>query len=231
MDAQNQKLLLEKIRAYKIPNAAKDLIRKYPPLLIAGVSSVGKNTISDRITELSNYQRVITCTTRQPRSQESHGLNYWFINEDGFSSLIDSQSLIEVQLVHGETIYGTTIEAYEAVVKAGNQPLLLVDIYGAIKFVQYMEHPRAFFLIPPSYDEWMQRFHMRGHISHTEHARRLKTAKDEIEVAINARHVEVLVAREVNQAAKDIIQGWVSPTLDRNTQEIAERLLEHIRSY
>lgn len=231
MDQSAHQQLLEAIRGYQVPAPAVELLEQHPPLIIAGVSSVGKNTIAEKIAELTGYRRVITHTTRQPRDGEANGKNYWFVNESEIARLVSINALIEVQLVHGETIYGTSISAYKAIIDSGGQPLLLVDIYGALKFINHSPNSSAFFLLPPSFEEWMARFQKRGQISHTEQAKRLQTGKSEMDLALKTSRITLIINRDVPLAAKEIAQGWAAPETQAQARTIAQHLIENIQAY
>lgn len=223
--------LLSAVRDYQMPALAEELLRKHPPLIIAGVSSVGKNTVAQKVIEQSDYKRVITHTTRQPRDKEKSGENYWFASEPEIERLMNAQALVEVQLVHGETIYGTAIASYKTVIESTARPLLIVDIYGALKFLRYAPKSQVFFLLPPSFEEWMARFQNRGQMSHTEQARRLQTAKSEMEVALKTSLVNLIINRDVLTATTEVLQGKMAPETQTQARTIAQQLLEHIQAY
>ncbi|OGL25059.1 hypothetical protein A2884_01670 [Candidatus Saccharibacteria bacterium RIFCSPHIGHO2_01_FULL_48_12] len=231
MNANRHNQLLEAVRNYRIPAAAEQLIKQHPPLLIAGASSVGKNTITDKVVTLSNHRRVITHTTRQPWGNEVDGVTYWFVEEGAISRMIDNQALIEAQLVHGETIYATSVEAYEKVVNSGFQPLLIVDIHGLIKYLRMVPAARAFFLLPPTFEEWMHRFERRGPLSFTQKRRRLHSAKLEMELVLKTPQVQLLVNDDITQTAKSIIGGPLVPATQAQHKELAQRLIDHARVY
>lgn len=223
--------LLEKIRDYAAPVEAKELVKQHPPLIIAGMSSVGKNTIAKSIVQQSDYRRVVTHTTRQPRSGEIDGKDYWFVDESEIDRIIGQQAFIEVQLVHEEYIYGTSIEAYKAVLDAGFRPLLLVDVHGQIKFTQLAPGARPFFILPPSFETWMERWDNRGRMSYTEKARRLRSAFTELEKAIHDERFILVVNQEVPKAAKEILDGVTDALTQHRRQELARRFIDHARSF
>ncbi len=231
MEQSNQQQFLESVRNYQTPPQAVEMLKQHPPLIIAGVSSVGKNTVAEKVVEKSDYRRVITHTTRPPREGESNGVNYWFVNQSEIDNLINTKALIETQLVHGETVYGTSISAYKTVIDAGKQPMLVVDIYGALKFINYAPNSKAFFLLSPSFEEWMARFLRRGQMSHTELTQRLHTAKSEMELALKSRSVTLIINDDIVATSTELIKGWASPEAQANARTTAQHLLENIQAY
>src|SRR5438105_509760 len=122
--------LLDKVRNYQVPDKAVKLLEKYLPLILVGATASGKTAIAQYLEENSNYRRIITHTTRAPRPDEQHEMDYWFVNEAEMLQLLESEAMIEVKAVHGDTVYGTSIAAYEVTVAAGDKPLLAIDIQG-----------------------------------------------------------------------------------------------------
>lgn len=221
--------LLEKIREYHMPQEAQELLKAHPPLLIAGMSSVGKNTVAKYIVEHSDYRRVITHTTRQPREGEVNGRDYWFINESEIAQMVDQQSLIEVQLVHEEDVYGTSIESYEVILEAGFHPLLIADVYGALKFTNFLPQLRPFFIIPPSFEVWMERWNRRGAMTYAEKARRLRSASTELEKAIRGERFILIINYEIPSTVSQILSGVIDPSTQRRNREAAQQLLDHLK--
>ncbi len=223
--------LTEAVQAYKVPESGRQLLAQSPPMLISGASSVGKNTVADKITKESNYQRVVTHTTRSAREQEVDGVNYWFTTDVEMRRLLDSNQFIEVQLVHQESLYGTTISAYQSVVRFGGRPLLVVDIYGLIKYLQDAPQSLAFFLLPPSFQEWMRRFESRGQVGTDEQKRRLHYAKTEIEVALQTKGVQLLVNDNLNSVAVSALQGKSTLEVQAQNRQLAQQLLKDLAAY
>src|SRR4029078_2891350 len=93
--------LLAKIRNYKIPPRAVELLKKNEPLIIAGATGAGKSTILHHITVMSDYRHVISHTTRTPRPDEKNGRNYWFVASEQMLVMLEKAAMIEVNVVHG----------------------------------------------------------------------------------------------------------------------------------
>src|SRR5438067_93435 len=129
MDDQHKQLLAA-VAAYKMPPAAINLVKQNPPLIIAATTASGKNTVADYILERTPYKEVISHTTRQPREGERNGQHYWFVDDNEMLKITQTQGFIEVQTIHGETVYGTTISAYQAASQDSHKPLLVMDVQG-----------------------------------------------------------------------------------------------------
>ena len=49
-------------------------------VVIHGPSGVGKDSVIDELTRDSEIRRAITSTTRSPRKNEAHGVDYYFLS-------------------------------------------------------------------------------------------------------------------------------------------------------
>jgi len=223
--------LLERVRAYKIPPAAAELLKVHPPLIIAGVTASGKDSVAKRLIETSNYREVVTHTTRMPRPGEVHAQHYHFVNEAEMLELAASGQMVELQDIHGGNVYGTSIAAYKTVLGAGYKPLLIIDIQGTEEIIRQVPTLSVYFLIPPSFNDWITRLDGRGHMTHTEKSRRFRSAKSELEKALTNRKFIILVNREVNDTARQITHIGADDPAKRRAHEIARQLIEELGSY
>ena len=159
------------------------------PLLvvITAPSGAGKSTLCDNIrSALPGVSRVVTCTTREPRSGEVDGVDYYFLSEEEFLARVDSGEFLENALVHGSH-YGVLKSELRAKLASGGDVLLNIDVQGAATI-----HERAatdpvlsrslvtVFLCPLSLKELELR--LRGRCTDTDEAivKRLAIAKNEI---------------------------------------------------
>ncbi|WP_297522881.1 guanylate kinase [uncultured Clostridium sp.] len=79
---------------------------------IMGKSSSGKDTIFKLLVEENthNLKEVVSYTTRPIRNNETHGVEYFFINKDGLEVWTGRGKVIEVRCyntAHGEWFYST----------------------------------------------------------------------------------------------------------------------------
>ena len=64
-------------------------------VLLIGESSSGKDTIMNKLAELTSLRPVVSYTTRPIRSNETEGYSYNFISDEEFKSKSDSGFFIE----------------------------------------------------------------------------------------------------------------------------------------
>ncbi|MBX4199627.1 hypothetical protein KW789_01915 [Candidatus Saccharibacteria bacterium] len=223
--------LFEKVRSYRTPEVAVQLLNSNPPMIIAGATATGKSSVLKRIEEISEYRHVITHTTRPPRPGEVDGQNYWFVDEEGMIRLLDDQAMIEVKAVHGDTLYGPAVTSYQAVISSGHKPILVIDVQGVEELSKSIPKQKAFFILPPNFDEWMQRLEKRGQMSSVEKASRLNSARLELEEALRQPRFILVTNYDIHRAAHEILGGTTDPRIQAQNRELAQTLISHIQSY
>ncbi len=223
--------LLEAVRTYKMPAEASELVLIHKPLILCGVTAAGKDTIMHHIEEISDWRHVITHTTRLPRSGDKTGVNYWFVDDKTMLDLLKENAMIEAKAVHGNTVYGTSIKAYEAVLARGSKPILQIDFQGVLEVANSIPDLKAMFILPPSFEVWMERLEKRGHMSHIEKIQRLKSAQIELKEALRSRHFTFVVNRDYIHTSTEILRGVTDGLTQHRNREIAQQLIDHISHY
>ncbi len=81
-----------------------NLYRPEPLLIvISGPSGVGKDTVIQCMMERGlPFHFVVTATTRPPRPEERHGVDYFFLTKDEFAEMIDQDELLEYAIVYND---------------------------------------------------------------------------------------------------------------------------------
>ena len=99
-------------------------------IVISGPSGVGKTSIFEALLKKSKFERVITCTTRQPRGEEQDGVDYFFSDRNEFEKGIRAGRFLEHAEVYGN-LYGTPRNQVEEGIENGTDLLLNIDVQGA----------------------------------------------------------------------------------------------------
>ncbi len=223
--------LFDEVRNYEMPDAAGDLITAHPPLILAGITASGKSSILKHILRDTTYLQVITHTTRQPRQGELQAQHYHFVDDKQMLELVKNHFMIEVQAVHGEAVYGTSIGAYQEVVRGGHKPVLIIDVQGVEVLNAHLPLvARPFFILPPDFDTWMRRLEKRGRMSHAERLRRMRSAREEIEMALKTDHFLFIVNNEVSLAAEEVISSGTDAPTQHKRREAAQMLIDHLKT-
>lgn len=151
-------------------------------IVIVAPSGTGKSTLIKRLKRrFPKLEESVSHTTRPKRPNEEDGVNYFYINEDEFLRLKQSNSFLEWAMVHSH-YYGTSQEFVENKLKEGINLLFDLDVQGANFFKErFGELARIIFIEPPSLDELEARLIKRATDSKEVIAERIGNAKKELE--------------------------------------------------
>jgi guanylate kinase len=148
--------------------------------VIAGPSGVGKGTVVRRVHELDPDLYVsVSVTTRRPRATERDGVDYFFIDEEGFDRLIAEGELLEWAEIFGHRS-GTPARPIRDVLREGRDALLEIDVQGAAIVRERVPEAVLILLVPPSLAELERRLRTRATEDEDKLARRLAKAEQEI---------------------------------------------------
>ena len=161
--------------------------------LISGPAGVGKTTICDRL--LSEYpnllNRVVTATTRKPRSGEVNGQDYHFLKTDEFERRKLSGDFIENETIHGKQ-YGVLKKSVLDLLDVSKVVLLNIDVGGARSIKDLFDGDQhsnfklvSVFIIPKTLDALKERLLSRGTETLEDIDKRIQTATIELSYADN----------------------------------------------
>ena len=105
----------------------------------------------------------VSATTRPPRPGEIDGAHYFFVDDEAFDRMVDAGDLLEHATVHNRHRYGTPRRPIEEALTEGRTVLLEIDLQGARQVRAADPAATLVFLLPPSWDELVQRLIHFGH--------------------------------------------------------------------
>ena len=220
--------LLTAVEKYKIPTPAKKILQNHPPLLLTAITASGKNTIADYIISSTDHKETISHTTRPPRPGEINGEHYWFVDEAKMLRLVQAEAFVEIKAIHGETVYGTSIESYKNIITKGQRPLLIIDVQGVEEISRGLPELKPYFLLPPSYEAWMNRLHSRGVITEEDKANRIISAKREIATVLKNPAYILVVNDQIEATANKILSSQVDKAEQTKNRHLARNLYRHL---
>ncbi|MBN1418923.1 MAG: guanylate kinase [Planctomycetes bacterium] len=151
-------------------------------IVLSGPSGVGKTTVAGGLMARGGFARAVTATTRAPRPGERDGEDYIFLDRPTFLRWIEEGKLLEHAEVFGD-LYGTPRASVDVLVRQGRHVLLAIDVQGA-RQLRASGVPALFvFLLPPSWEELERRLRERSTEDEEAIARRLETARREMDAA------------------------------------------------
>jgi guanylate kinase len=152
------------------------------PLLVvlSGPSGAGKDAVLDELAHRGQaFHRLVTCTTRSPRTAERHGIDYHFVTDMEFDALIESGGLLEHAVVYGHRS-GVPKQQVLDELAAGIDVYVRTDVQGAASIKQLMPETVRVFIAPSSIEEIEERIRARGSDDEERIQRRLATARAEM---------------------------------------------------
>ena len=173
--------------------------------IISGPSASGKNTVLGiALGMCKDSIRAITHTTRAPRSEEKHGVDYYFVSNEDFDALSASGGLVESNCYDGNC-YGLSREELSRVMSRGFRNVFaILDVNGERNVK--LEYPDAvsIFILPPSMEELKSR--IEGRRENTSEQIRGRMAIAENEMLESERYDYRIVNRDKNECANELLE-------------------------
>jgi guanylate kinase len=172
--------------------------------IVSAPSGAGKSSLVNAV--LADDGKIalsISFTTRAPRTGESNGREYHFVDRKTFEAMTERGEFLESAEVHGNR-YGTSQKWIAETRAKGLDIALEIDWQGAQQVRRAFPDAVSIFILPPPpvIEELERRLRHRGQDSEEVIRRRLKDARDEI------GHVGefdyVIVNKDFEEARRDL---------------------------
>lgn len=148
--------------------------------IVAAPSGGGKTSLVKALTtNLCDIEVSVSHTTRKPRPGEKDGIDYFFIDEQEFSTMISDDAFIEYAQVFNHH-YGTSFAQINARLSAGIDVVLDIDWQGAQQIKRLFADAISIFIIPPSLVVLQQRLQNRQQDDDQIISSRMLRAQDEL---------------------------------------------------
>lgn len=149
-------------------------------IVISGPSGAGKDSVLKRMKERElPFHFVVTATTRKPRENEIHGVDYFFISPAEFTKMIENEELLEYALVYDE-YKGIPKGQVRRALASGKDVILRIDVQGAATIRQISQQAVMIFLTTQNEDELVERLRKRKSETSDGLNTRIETARQEM---------------------------------------------------
>lgn len=199
--------------------------------VLAAPSGAGKTTlVKELVRRRPALQFSVSYTTREKRSTEEEGRDYYFVSKDVFLALEEEGELLESALVF-DNYYGTGRRQVEDHLRENRHVILEIDWQGARQVRVAKPDCTTIFILPPSVGELERRLRNRRTDSDAVIERRLRDALSDMS---HWREFDyVIINDDLGRAAGDleaVIDGGAracrvgDPALEERVKAILEAL-------
>jgi guanylate kinase len=148
--------------------------------IVSAPSGAGKTTLVERLVEqIPQLKMSRSYTSRPARQGELDGVDYNFVSRPQFEQMVAAGAFLEWADVFGN-LYGTAAADTNALLAAGHDVVLVIDVQGARQVRQRAISAISVFVMPPSYAVLEQRLRGRSKDSEAAVQRRLQVARQEV---------------------------------------------------
>jgi guanylate kinase len=182
-------------------------------LVVTGPSGAGKGTLIRKLVErVPEIEATVSATTRERRSGEANGREYWFLSDQEFLAGVERGEFLEhVEYVSGHR-YGTLRSELDRIAANGHVPLLELETEGALDVKDKVPGAVTIF-ISARVDELERRLRERATESSGEIHERIELARKQLEQAGEFDHViENDVLERAATELTTLVRGLLSPT-------------------
>ncbi|HUD06313.1 MAG TPA: hypothetical protein VMR34_00335 [Candidatus Saccharimonadales bacterium] len=187
---------------------ARSVLDQARLILMVGPTAVGRNTVITRLAQSREFEYLASDTTREPRVNngvpEQNGREYWFKSEREFLEGLKNHHYLEAAIIHGQQVSGINTTELLKIATQNKIAITDIEVQGSENILKLKSDTVTIFLLPPTFEEWMSRLNNRGEMSEQERERRLNSAKEELEGALEANHYIFLVNNEFEETVRKI---------------------------
>ncbi len=178
------------------------LNRKGLLLVVSGPSGAGKGTICKALLNKNDQIKLsVSATTRKPRNGEVHGVNYFFIEKEEFTKMIENGEFLEHAQIY-DNFYGAPKAAIIECLEKGQDVILEIEMQGARQIKEVYPEGVFIFVLPPSLEELKSRIVGRGTETQEEIEKRFSCAFEEINQIVNYDYF--IVNEDIEKSVNDV---------------------------
>lgn len=182
-------------------------------IILSAPSGAGKTTIVHFLLEhISELSFSVSACSREPRPNEQHGVDYYFLGVNGFREEISRDAFIEWEEVYKDNYYGTLKSEVERIWRSGKTVIFDVDVIGGLNLKhRFGPSALAIFIQPPNTQVLEERLRRRK--TETEEKIRLRLEKATRELAYAPQFDAVILNDHLEDAcrkAEQIVRDFIN---------------------
>jgi guanylate kinase len=217
---------------YHVSEQSQKILDDTTLALLVAPSSSGRNTIIRELLKTNDYHYIVSDTTRRPRVNdgvlEQNGVEYWFRSERDVLDELKEGKFLEAAIIHNQQVSGISIRELEQARQQGKVAITDIEIVGTDNIVRAKPDTFPLFILPPSFEVWMERLDGRGQMSLEEKRRRLGSAVLEFTAALDNDYFIFVINDDFHLSVKKI-QALVQDGQPSVDQEPGRELAKELR--
>jgi guanylate kinase len=182
-------------------------------VIFSAPSGAGKTTIVHHLLNvIPQLEFSVSATSRAPRGDEQHGVDYYFLSADEFRKRVAAGEFIEHEEVYPDQFYGTLLSEVERIWRKGHHVIFDVDVKGGLNLKkQFGDAALSIFVRPPSVEALEQR--LRHRATEPEEKIRMRITKATHELSFEPQFDRCIVNDELQRAlaeAESLVRNFLS---------------------
>ncbi len=183
-------------------------------LVFSAPSGSGKTTIVRHLLGMPELELEfsVSATSREPRGEEVHGTDYYFISLHEFKEHIRNNDFLEWEEVYRDNFYGTLKSEIDRIWAKGKNVIFDIDVAGGLRIKRkFPEETLAVFVKPPSIDELKIRLKKRS--TESDDKINMRIAKASVELATAPQFDKIIKNYDLESAKKeayDLVRDFVN---------------------
>ena len=182
-------------------------------VIFSAPSGAGKSTIVNHLLGIHpELEFSISATSRAPRGQEQHGVEYYFFSADEFRQMIAEDKFVEYEEVYAGSFYGTLRSEVERIWAKGHAIVFDIDVQGGVNLKRiFGDQALSVFIQAPSVEVLRERLVGRGTDTPEAIEKRVAKAASEMEFAAG-KFDYTLINDDLQTAlaeAENIVDGFL----------------------
>ena len=124
-------------------------------IVLAGASASGKTEVAKLLAKKYGITKIVTTTTRDKRTGEVDGVDYFFVSKEEFEKMILEDKFVEYTLYNGQ-MYGSTKD------QIANDKCVVIDPAGLRSYIALGNKDIVTFYLEADEETRRQRMILRG---------------------------------------------------------------------
>ncbi len=183
-------------------------------IIFSAPSGAGKTTLVHKLLESSDHFAFsVSACSREPRENETDGIDYYFIGLENFKQKISENAFVEWEEVYKDNFYGTLKSELIRIWSLGKTVVFDVDVVGGLNLKKVFKNKAlAIFVNPPSMEILEER--LRARKTESEEKIQMRISKAQVEMD-RAAEFDVIIENNILERAVERVKAVASEFVNK----------------